>query len=120
MNKRQKKKKTEATDVENLTSRIYAHISETNRLLNQQRVLLEVQKTTLNQYSIWQNWALSLPIKDGYYIVYSKGGAFGLIYCQRGIYLDQQKKAIDAKKLANVVAWLPLPSVPEHLTGGNK
>lgn len=119
MNKRQKKK-TEAPEIEKLTSRIENHIIDLNRLINQQRVMLEVQKATLKQYSLWQSWALSLPTVEGYYIVYSKGGAYGLIYYQRGLFLDQKKKAIDAKKLENIIAWLPLPIIPEHLTGGKK
>ena len=117
MNKRQQKKNSTgagALELEKLTARVVDHITELNRLINQQRVMLEIQNINLKTFSLWQHWGATLPTKEGYYVVFSNNATFGLLYFNEGIYMDQNRKRIDAKKLETIVAWLPLPSIPAY------
>lgn len=119
MNKRQQKKKASADvgaqELEKLTERVEGHISDLNRLINQQRIMLEIQNINLRSFYLWQKWGVSLPTQTGYYVVYNSAGNFGLVYFNEGIYMDQNRKRIDAKKLETIVAWYPLPAVPLSL-----
>lgn len=116
MNKRQQKKKAGASngaqELEQLTGRVEGHISDLNRLINQQRVMLEIQNLNLKYFSLWQKWGVTLPAHTGFYVVYNSNGNFGLLYFNEGVYMDQNKKRIDAKRLETIIAWFPLPAVP--------
>lgn len=124
MNKRQKKKKNnqpaDLPDLEALTSRIVNHFMDVSKALNQQKVLLEIHRQIIRDLALWQSWRVILPSKAGLYVILQKNKRFGLIRLELGIYRDQTGKALTKQQLDNIVAWYPLPDVPDQITkGGN-
>ena len=80
-----------------------------NRFVNQMRVQMLCYKELLNDSYKWREWAKERPNKSGLYIVYAKGGYYGLIRinekCPQITFDQHGKQHIDG---ANIYYWRPL------------
>lgn len=80
-----------------------------NRFVNQMRVQMLCYKELLNDVYKWREWAKERPTKSGLYIVYAKGGYYGLIRinekCPQIIFDQHERQHIDE---ASIYYWRPL------------